>query len=330
MKRFLTLLLAIMLVFSMAGCKKSENKSQDTDEKPVVRIGGLKGPTSMGMVKMLDDDEQGKTSIDYEFTMAASADELTPKLLQGELDILAVPANLGSVLYNKSNGQVKMLAINMLGAVYIAEKGEQTITSLSDLEGKTIYATGKGSTPEYALSYLLSQYGLDINEDITIEWKSEPTEVVSAMATEDHAIAMIPQPFVVVAQTQIEDLKVVLDLNQEWENLGVDSQFITAGIIVNAKFAEEHPETVQKFLEEYSASTKYVKENVEEASVLIEKYDIVKAPIAQKALPQCNIVCISGSEMKNSVNGYFQVLFDLNPAAVGGQLPGDDFYLIYE
>lgn len=331
MKRIVSLVLATILTVSFAGCaKKKESQATDSNERPVIRIGGLKGPTSMGMVKMLDDSEQGKTALDYQFMMAASADELTPKLLQGDLDILAVPANLGAVLANKSNGGVKMAAVNMLGAVYVVEKGGNEIQSLTDLKDQTIYATGKGSTPEYVLQFLLSQYGLDIEKDVNVIWKSEPTETVSAMATEDHAIAMIPQPFVTVAQNQIEDLEVRLDLNEEWDKLGVESKFITAGIVVNAKFADEHPDLVQKFLEEYADSTKYVKENVEDASILIEKYDIVKAPIAKKALPQCNIVCITGEEMKQIVNGNFGVLFDMNPASVGGTLPGDDFYLIYE
>lgn len=331
MKKLLSLILVACMALPIVACAKTKaNNETNSNEKTVVRIGGLKGPTSMGMVKMLDDSEQGKTEIDYQFTMAASADELTPKIMQGELDILAVPANLGSVLYNKSNGKVQMAAVNMLGAMYITEKGDKTIHNIADLKGQKIYATGKGSTPEYVLAYLLSQNGLDIEKDVTIEWKSEPTETVSAMANDDHAIALLPQPFVVVAQNQIEGLEIVLDLNQEWESLGGDSKCITAGIIVNADFAKAHPDTVKTFLKEYAASTAYVKENIDEASVLIEKYDIVKAPIAKKALPQCNIVCITGQEMKEIVNGYFQVLYDQNPASVGGSMPGDHFYLIYE
>lgn len=335
MKKILSILLTMLMVLSVVGCSHhAENTTSDTNEtkseRAIVRLGGLKGPTSMGMVKLLDDDENGKTENDYEFTMAASADELTPKLLKGELDILAVPANLGAVLYNKSNGAVKMVAVNMLGAIYIVEKNGNTINTLSDLKGKTIYATGKGSTPEYVLAYLLSQSGLDIAKDVTIVWKSEPTETVAAMATQENAIAMLPQPFVTVAQTQIQTLRVAVDLYAEWEKLGVDSKFITAGIIVNSKFAENNPEAVQRFLKEYAESTKYVKENVDKASELIEKYDIVKAAIAKKALPQCNIVCITNDNMKQSVLGYFKVLFDQNPASVGGTLPGDDFFLMYE
>ena len=296
------------------------------EEPTTIRLGGLKGPTSIGMVKLLSDAEEGLTKNSYEFTMAAAADELTPKLLQGEMDILAVPANLGSILYNNSEGKVQMLAINTLGVVYIVEKGGTTITSMEDLKGKTIYATGKGTTPEYALSYLLSQHGLDIETDVTVEFKSEPTEVVAAMANEESAVAMLPQPFVTVAQNQIQDLSVVLSLTEEWEKLDNGSMFITAGLIVRKDFAEKYPQQLATFLEEYAASTTFVNENTADAAQLVEKYDIVKAAIAEKAIPYCNIVCITGEEMKTAASGYLGTLLEQNPQAVGGKLPGDDFY----
>lgn len=302
-----------------------ESTETPQEEPTTIRLGGLKGPTSMGMVKLLDDAQQGTTENTYEFTMAGSADELTPKLLQGELDILAVPSNLGAILYNNSDGQVQMLAINTLGVIYVVEKGETTITSIEDLKGKTIYATGKGSTPEYALSFLLSQHGLSM-DDLNVEFKSEPTEVVAAMANEEHAIAMLPQPFVTVAQNQLEDLSVVLDLTEEWDKLDVDSTFITASLIVRKEFAEKYPQQLATFLQEFEASTQYVNENVSEAAQLVEQFDIVKAAIAEKAIPYCNIVCITGEEMKTAAQGYLATLMEQNPQSVGGALPGDDFY----
>ncbi|MDD6265412.1 MAG: ABC transporter substrate-binding protein [Clostridia bacterium] len=337
MKKILSILLTLLTILTLVACANNteSNNTKDTAkeevkvEKANVRLGGLKGPTSMGMVKMLDDNEKGETENEYEFTMAGSADELTPKLLKGELDILAVPANLGSVLYNKSEGAVKFLAVNMLGAIYICEKNGETVQALSDLKGKTVYATGKGSTPEYVLAYLLNQNGIDIEKDLTIEWKNEPSETVAAMATQDNAIAMLPQPFVAVAKSKIPTLRVAVDLNEVWEKLGVNSKFVTAGIVVNADFAENNPDAVKAFLRDYEKSTTFVKENIDEAASLIEKYDIVNADIAKEALPQCNIVCMTGDEMKKSVTGYFEVLFNQNPASVGGEMPSDDFFLVY-
>ena len=297
------------------------------EDAPVtLRLGGLKGATSIGMVKLLSDAEKGETKVNYDFTMAAAADELAPLMIQGKMDVLAVPANLASVLYNKTEGKVQFAAVNTLGVVYVVEKGGETVQTVADLKGKTIYATGKGTTPEYALRYLLSMHSLDMDKDVTMEWKSEPTETVAAMKMQDNAVAMIPQPFVTVAQGQVENLRVALDLTREWNALDNGSMFITAGLIVRKEFAEQNPEVFQAFLDEYKASTEYVNQHPADAAKLVEYYGIVKAAVAEKAIPHCNITYIEGEEMKTALSGYLQVLFDMNPSAVGGKVPGDDFY----
>lgn len=324
MKRILAMVTALVLALGVCAFANAEG------DKVTIRLGGLKGPTSMGMVKLLDDAENGLTENDYTFQMAGAADELTPGILKGDLDILAVPANLGAILYKNSQGAVQMAAVNTLGVIYVVEKGGESVQALEDLKGKTIYATGKGSTPEYALTYLLAQHGLDINADVTMEWKSEPTEVVAQMATEEASVAMLPQPFVTVAAGQLENLRVAIDLTKEWNALDNGSQFVTAGLIVRKAFAQEHPEALQAFLKEYAASTAFANESPAEAAQLIEKYGIVKAAVAEKAIPYCNIVCVTGTEMQQMVSGYFEVLFAQNPKAVGGEMPGEDFYLINE
>ena len=326
MKKFVSLLLAVLMTAALfTGCaKQPQAPDQPQEEAVTIRVGGLKGPTSMGLVKLLDDAENQKTANAIDFRMAASANELTPLLLQGELDILAVPANLGSVLYNKTEGQVKMLAVSTLGVLYMVEKGGETVTDIKSLAGKTIYATGKGATPEYALTYLLAQNGLELGKDVNVEWKSEPTEIVAQMAAMDNAVAMLPQPFVVVAMGQVEGLRVALDLTEQWNALGGDSQLITAVLLVRSEFLDQHPQAVARFMEEYSAA--FVNDQPAEAAVLVEKYGIVKAAVAEKAIPACNIVCLTGDDMKTAASGYLQVLYDQNPESVGGKLPGDDFY----
>lgn len=323
MKKILSLLLALVLALSLAACAAPKEKPYESVN---IRLGGLKGPTSMGMAKLLSDSESGLTANTYEFTMAPSAGELTPSLIKGELDILALPANVAAILYNKTEGGVELLAASTLGVLYITEKGGETVTDVKSLAGKTLYATGKGATPEYALSYLLSQNGLTLGEDVTVEWKSEPSEIVTLMAQEENAVAMLPQPFVTVAQGKVEGLRVALDLSAEWDKLGLDSRLITAGLLVRKAFADEHPEAVDKFLEEYAASTEYANTHPAETAVLIEKMGIVAAAVAEKALPACNLVCITGSEMKTAVSGYLQTLYDLNPESVGGTMPADVFY----
>ena len=321
LKKILSVVLAAVLLLASASV------SAEGTEKAAVRLGGLKGPTSMGMVKLLEDNENGLTANRYEFTLAGSPNDLTPALLKGDLDVLAVPVNLGAILFEKSGGAVQLAAVNTLGVLYIVEKGGETVQSLEDLKGKTLYATGKGSTPEYALAYLLAQHGIDINADLTVEWMSEHTEVVAKMAAAENAVALLPQPFVTVAAGQVENMRVALDLTKEWDSLDNGSQLITGGLVVRKAFAEENPEALAAFLEEYAASTAYTNEHPAEAAQLIEKFDIIKAAVAEKAIPFCNIVCVTGDEMKGIVTGYYQTLFDQNPEAVGGAMPGDEFYL---
>ena len=314
MKKIVALLLICLL--SLSACALADEP---------VRVAALKGPTAMGLVQLFDTHAE-----DYDVLIAGAADEVTPKLIQGQLDIAAVPVNLGSVLYNRTEGQVQLIAINTLGVLYVVEKGGETVNSMEDLKGKTIYATGKGSTPEYALTYLLAQHGIDIASDVTMEWKSEPTEVVALMAQSENAVAMLPQPYVTVAGAQVEGLRVALNLTEEWDKLDNGSRLITAGIIVRKAFAQEHPDKVAEFLAQFAESAAYANENVAEAAALVEKYIGVKAPIAQKALPACNIVCIAGEDAAAILPGYLQTLYELNPAAVGGALPGADFYWVNE
>lgn len=322
MKKFFALFMALLIsAMSLCGCSQSQ-----TAERTAVRIAGLKGPTSMGMVKLMKDSETGDTDNTYEFTLAGSADEITPKLVQGELDIAAVPANLASVLYNNTEGKIQLLAVNTLGVIYIVERGD-SVQSVSDLKGKTIYGSGKGSTPEYSLRYILEENGLDPEKDVNIEWKSEHAEVVQVMANDENSIGLLPQPFVTVAQGQLEDLHTALDLTEEWNRLEEDSMLITGVLAVRKQFAEEHPDQIKSFLSEYASSVAYTNERIDEAAMLMEEYDIIKAPIAKKAIPKCNIVCISGADMILPMKEYLKVLYEANPKSVGGKLPGDDFYI---
>lgn len=345
MKKIISLITAFMLTAALlAGCgstgngtadqtDKQENSGTQTQAEPVdVNVMALKGPTAMGMVKLMDDADSGNVDTEnYSFEIAASADEVTPKLIQGETDIAAVPANLASVLYNKTEGQIQVLAVNTLGVLYIVENGD-SIHSVSDLAGRTIYASGKGSTPEYALNFILEKNGLTPGTDVTIEWKSEHSECVSALAQDPEGIAMLPQPFVTTAQAKNPNLKVALDLTEEWdkvmENEETKSSLLTGVVVVRKEFAEENPEAVEDFMDRYADSVKYVNDNVEEAAKLVGNYDIVTEDVAVKAIPECNIVCITGEDMKEQLSGYLAVLKDANPESIGGELPGDDFYYI--
>ena len=291
-------------------------------EGEAVRVGALTGPTAMGMVKLLED---GKDT--YEPTILGAADELVPLILQGQVDIASVPANLAATLYNKTEGGITALAVNVLGVLYIGEFNTENLHSLADLKGQTIYATGKGSTPEYFLRYVLTQNGIDPDKDVTVEWKSESSEVVALLNAEQKGIAMLPQPYVTAAAAQLgEGFRVALSLSDEWANLDNGTLCTTAVVMARSEFEEQNPEAVEAFLAEFEASVQWVNENVADAAQLCGDYGIIKAPVAQKAIPQCNIVCITGEAMKQALSGCLGVIFAENPKAVGGQLPGDDFY----
>ena len=340
MKKIISLaLLAVMSLCIIAGCASNSDASSeaaapdtsaaDTAEKTTVRVGALNGPTAMGMVKLMDDDEANATANDYEFTVAAAIDEVTPKIVQGELDIAAVPANMSSVLYNNTDGAIDVLAVNTLGVLYIVETGD-TVQSVEDLRGKTIYASGKGATPEYALNYILRENGIDPEKDVTIEYKSEHAECVTAITSAENGIAMLPQPFVTTAQTKNEDIRIALDLTKEWENVQKDatekSAMITGVVVVRKAFLEENSDAVNTFLTEYKASIEYVNSNVDAAAELIGEYNIVPAPVAKKALPYCNITFVEGDDMKTQLRGYLNTLLEQNPKSIGGKLPDDSFY----
>jgi NitT/TauT family transport system substrate-binding protein len=306
---------------------EAETEEDSDEEAVVVRIGGMSGPTSMGLVKLMDDADNGRTENVYEFAdLATEASAFVAPLSQGELDIAAVPSNLASVLYNNTDGGIQVLAINNLCVLNIVERGE-SIQSVEDLSGKTIYATGEGATPEYTLRYLLKEHGVDPDTDVEIQWCADTTEALSYVTNDEAAIAMLPQPFVTVALSQVEDLRVALDLNDVWTELDNGCEQITGVIVVRKEFAQQNPEAVETFLREYEASMAYTAEDAEGAAALIEQYGIVgKAAVAQKALPGCHLNFEAGSEMKTSLEGFLQILYDENPASVGGSLPGEDFY----
>ncbi len=314
---------------STGDAEGKEAAGSDTDGEDItLRVGSLKGPTSMGLVFLMEMAEGGKTEQTYDFTMVTSADELLPKVIGGDLDIALVPANVASVLYGRTEGQVAVIDINTLGVLY-GVTADNSIQSIGDLAGKTVYMTGKGTTPDYVFQYLLEANG--IQDQVALEFKSEPGEVAALLANQPEAIGILPQPFVTVACAQNEALGIALDLTAEWDKAQEEkgSQMVTGVTLVRKEFLEKHPDAVSLFLKDHEKSAAYTKEQPDQAAELIVKAGIIeKAPVAKKALPYCNITCITGQEMKAALSGYLQVLFDRDPKSVGGKMPEDDFYFI--
>lgn len=339
MKKVLSLLLAAALGMSMlTGCSSKaaettaapETTAEAVDDDVVIRVGGLKGPTTMGLVKLIDDDANGTAKSDYEFTMVTAADELTALVAGGKVDIALLPANVASVLYNKTQGNVAVIDINTLGVLYLVS-GDTSITSIDQLKGKTVYLPGKGTTPDYSLRYVLSAAGLS-EDDVTLEFKSEATEVASVLAEDPNAVGLLPQPFVTAAMAQNDQLTMIMDLAQVWDSFQAEeggSRLVTGVTIVNKKFLEENSDLVDTFLTEHEASIQFTETDMDAAAELIAAQGIVaKAPLAKKALPYCNVEFVAGEEMKEALSGYLNVLFEQNPASVGGALPDDAFYYI--
>ena len=323
MKKTFVLALILITAASLFAMGAKEDADYSVLNPVKVRVAALKGPTAMGMVKLMEDSGEGSVNGNsYEFTVVGAPTEITPMLVKGEVDIAALPANLAAVIYNNTKGKVKVLAVNTLGVLYICENGN-SVSSIEDLKGKTIYSSGKGSSPEYALAYILEQNGLS---DLPIEWKSEHAECVAALLNDPDAVALLPQPFATTAIMKNPSIRIALDLNKEWDKVSPESALLTGVVVARTDFVEKEGAAVERFLEEYGKSTAWVNENVAESSLMIGNLGIVTAQVAEKALPYCNIVCITGPEMKERLSGYLEVLYNANAKSVGGVLPGEDFY----
>lgn len=354
-RKLLALTLSLALTAGLAACS-TQAPAEDTPvpestapaaETPpaetavpyqTVHLGLLSGPTGMGAAKMLADNDEayaqveagtyeGGTLLRYEVTLGSDpANDIVPRLTNGELDIAAIPTNLAATLYNRTDGGIKLLALNTLGVLHILENGD-TVNSLADLEGRTLYATGQGSNPEYVLNYLLEANGLDPAADVDIQWLASE-ELTARMASGDIDLCMLPVPAATTVMMQNSDVRDAIDLNDAWTESGAQGTFTMGCLVARTEWLEDNSELVPGILEEYAASIDYANSNPEEAAALIERYDIVpKAAVAQAAIPQANMVCVTGEDIKG-IADYYQVLFDADPTSIGGAIPGEDFYYI--
>lgn len=317
MKKILTLFLAAVMLIGMAACSKNEKTGV------TVNIGVLKGPTGMGAAWLMDQNEQGLSANSYNFTIAGAPDVLTGQLISGDMDMAALPTNAISTLYNKTEGQITVLGVNALGVLYVLENGDR-INSVSDLEGKTILASGQGSTAEYVLNYILEQNGVSAE----IFWASEHSEAATLALSGEYDIVMLPEPFVTTVTTKNGSFRVALDLTREWEALG-GGELTMGGIAVRTEFLEAHPDAVKAFVKEYANSVAFTNAQPADAAKLIAKYEIAAEEIAKNAIPRCNIVWLHGENYKAKLENFLGVVYEANPAGIGGKMPGDDFYQSY-
>ena len=338
LKKLLSAALAAALVLSLAACGKKDQPaqsgsqsasqsgttSQEVDFSGVkIRVAAMNGPTGMGMARLADQVRNDMLPYECDVTFSGSPDDVRAGLLSGELDVAAVPVNMAAALYNKTGGEILTLAANTLGVLYIVEKGD-TVQSMADLAGKKILAAGQGSTPEYVINYLLEKNGL--TDSVEVEYVSEHAEAVTQMAAGGADLILVPEPFVTTALSKVEGARVALDLTQEWAKVS-DADMVMGCLVVNKAFAEADPQALRHFMTQYAVSADYCTSHPAEAAVFIEEFGIMgSAALAEKAIPNCNIVCVTGQEMVDMVTGMLAVLFDADPKSVGGSLPGEEMF----
>ncbi|MGM9521237.1 MAG: ABC transporter substrate-binding protein [Oscillospiraceae bacterium] len=360
-KTIVALLLAFVMLFAIAGCAKenaAEPNEQDKDtqeqaddnnggqqdaddpedkqddetennavEKQSVNIGFMKGPTGIGAAYMMQQNDNGETRLQYNVTVESDVSNVNSALISGELDMAAVPTNVASTLYNKTEGKLQIVAINTLGVLYILENGDG-IDSVYDLAGKTIYATGQGSNPQYVIEYILKEYGFTVGEDVFVEYLASD-ELATKMAAGDIDVAMLPVPNATSVMVQNENVRKAISITDEWESVTGGSSILTQGCIV-ANSETVTDEMLEDFLADYEESITYMADtaNLDAAAELAVQYEIVGAvPVAKKAIPDCNLVFVSGADtMREYLSGYYEVLYSADPTSIGGSVPDDGFY----
>ncbi len=315
MKRIVAVITAAVMLFSLAAFAACSKKQDDTE----IRIAALKGPTGMGMVKLADKQNYPN----YTVSIEASPDALNPRIISGEVDVAAVPVNLASVLYNKLDGDISVLAVSTLGVLYVVEAGSE-VNSVADLAGKTVYATGQGATPEYILNYLLDKNG--VAGSVEVNYVGEHAALATMLADGSAEIGMLPEPNVTSTLAGNDNLRIALNLTEEWNKV-CSTELVQGVVIARKSFVNEHPEAIEQFLREYEKSSAFVNENIDEAAKLIVDVGILgNVEIAKKAIPNCNISFSKGEAMHKAVEGMLAVLFEANPKSIGGKLPDKDFY----
>jgi len=341
MKKLLALVLSLAMLFALASCAEESTKTtspgtqpatdtKETVDSATIRLMALQGPTGMGLAELLHKDKAGsgnRADYDAELVTSAEISNIAAAITKGECDIAAVPINLASTLYAKTKGNVQVLCANTLGVLYLLENGN-SVQSAKDLKNKTIYATGKGSTPEYVLRYVLKENGIDPDKDVTLTFVNDHTELASLMAANVYSIGMLPEPNVSVVLSANANFRVALDMTEEWDKVAGEGNTLVQGVFIARKaFVQEHPSLVQAFMDDYNASQKTVNTNVDlGAQYIVEAGILAKEAIAKKAIPGCNITFLEGTSMKSAVSKCLQVLYEAAPNSVGNALPTDDFY----
>lgn len=350
MKKALSLLLALAMIFSLAACGASEAPApteapvvteapaptETPTAEPTVDTGllinamVLNGTTGFGMANLIHAAQNGEAQLNYSFSVETDASNITAALVNGTVDIAALPTNAASTVYNKTQGQVQVLALNTLGVLYLLSDGSEEITGFEDLKGKTVYAPAQN--PTFVFQYLCEANGLKVGEDVVIDNSyAQPANLNSAVSAGEVSLAVLPEPMVTVARASNDKLQVVMDLTEEWDKVAEPGSLVQGCVVVRSAFAQEHPEELKVFLEEYKASMDALTADVQASAEKIQSTGVfAKAAVAAKAIPNCNLCFITGADMEPALGKFLEIMHGVAPASVGGAVPGADFYCVLE
>lgn len=323
-KKLLCAALLPVFILSLTACGKNNDSSKVTEPGKgiAMSVACIKGPTGVGFCGLM---ERQDTFNSYTFTVASSADEISGKIVSGEINVASVPTNLAVKLYNKTGGKLKILAVNTLGVLSVLENGG-SVHSVADLKGKTVYSTGEGSNPEYILRYILTENGLDPEKDVKLQFLATNDELIAALVSGKADIAMVPEPAATTVLSKKETLRRALNMGDEWDKVS-DSRLMMGCVVALEKFVDANPEATAAFLEEYKSSVEAALSDVPGTAKLCEKYGIIpSAAVAEAAVPNCGLTFVSGADIERNIKGYYEVLFAADPSSIGGKLPESDFY----
>ena len=327
MKKPIMSLLVVFAIMMQFGCARQPEPTPEP-EAATIRLAALRGPTALGLLRLMDEQERGQAFNDYQFQLLGSPDEIPPLLVRGEVDVAAVPGNLASVLYNRMEGEIQALAVVTLGVLHIVDTTGE-INSVGDLAGRTIFASGAGATPEFALNYVLSKNGLAPGEDVMVEFRAEHSEIAALLETGQAEIALLPEPFVSTVLARMDDLRLALDLTEEWNRVQPEYGLIMSVVIARREFLENNPGAVATLMEEYASSIEFMTTHISEGAQLAVDIGLIpNTSIAESALPRTHIVFLTGEEMRQNLIGFYNVLYDAQPATIGGELPEEGFFYI--
>lgn len=328
-KRMFPLVLSLVLMLAvLAGCQPS---APNTDDNPPAKanlnIAAIQGPTGIGLANLMQSNADKTSTNNYTFDVLTNPNDVTALLLNGDADIVSVPTNVAAALYNKTSGNIRILALNTGCVLTLMENGN-TVNSVADLRGKTIYSTGQGANPEYVLRYLLQKNGLDPDKDVTLEFLTDNQDLGNRMASGSIEVALVPQPIATSVLLKNKNARVALDVATLWENAVTDDSRIMMGCVIAKKdFVENNKAAVDAFLAEYKTSIEKANSDAAATGTLCETYGIIaNATMATKAIPSCALTFVSGADMSAKMKGYYDILFSYNAKSVGGAVPNEDIY----